>query len=107
MNETGLDEAVETKNNGDVIALDVGPMESWAPGQRPGHFFGDNERIDIIWSCDLVAADAGCGFVAFKADTSLYRVLQDEMLFSVGSLHDGGLAGSAMLHLAQILGDST
>ena len=107
VNETELDEAVETKNNGDVIALDVGPMESWAPGQRPGHFFGDDERIDIIWSCDLVAADAGCGFVAFKADTSLYRVLQDEMLFSVGSLHDGGLSGTAMLHLSQILGNST
>ena len=107
VNETELDEAVETKNNGDVIALDVGPMESWVPGQRPGHFFQDNERIDIIWSCDLIADNTGGGFVAFKADTSLYRVLQDEMLFSVGSLHDGGLPGTAMLRLAWLLDEAT
>lgn len=107
VNQVELGAALKIKHKGDVIALDVGPMESWTAGQWPGHFFQEDKQIDIIWSCDLVADNTGGGFVAFKADTSLYRVLRETMLFSVGSLHDGGLAGTAMLRLARLLDDST
>ncbi|HIA13915.1 MAG TPA: hypothetical protein EYN74_03345 [Nitrospirales bacterium] len=96
-----LGEALKKKLDGDVIALDLGRIDSWQSGQSPGSVL--KHKVDIIWACDPLSDQAGGGFLAFRPNSSLYQVLRDVMLFSVGSIHDGGLSGVAMTQLASAL----
>ena len=85
------------KRVSDLVAIDLGPLETWP--KRPASLQG----ADVLWACDPAGPRAPGGFLAFRDDGVLYRSIRDAMLFFVGSLHDGGLSAEDMARFAEAI----
>jgi hypothetical protein len=96
-----LRDVLDRRQAGDLIALDLGPLSGWPkPPSTSGRPFAE---VDVLWASDPAGPETGGGFLGFAQPVPLYHAIRDEMLFAVGSIHDGGLSPDGMTRLADAL----
>ena len=86
---------------GDLVAIDLGPLEGWPrPSPTSEELFA---KVDILWASDPAGKENAGGFLGIPRHVPLYQFIHEQMLFAVGSAHDGGLSPDRMANLADAL----
>jgi tryptophanase len=96
-----LRDVLDRRNAGDLVAVDLGPLADWprppSIGREPF------TEADLLWASDPAGSETAGGFLAFSRPVPLHQAIRDQMLFAVGSIHDGGLSPDGMTRLADAL----
>jgi tryptophanase len=96
-----LRSVLDRRNPGDLVAVDLGPLSDWPEPASTGREL--LAEVDVLWASDPAGPETGGGFLGFARPIPLYRAIRDQMLFAVGSVHDGGLSPDGMSRLADAL----